>query len=213
MTRRSRWRRVVIILVGAIALLVGAFAVWYFRTRATFNKIEVVDPGRTGERVHEQGVFANYFPAKVSGRRPGVLLLGGSEGGIAGQTNDAARTIQAEGYSVLVPSYFGAPGEPKHLERIPLETFDRALAWLRARPEIDPDRLVIGGVSKGAEAALLVASRHPELRAVVAGAPSSVVWPGIKFGTLATPSSWTVGGRPLRCCPTVRSGSACFEAT
>src|SRR5207302_3810304 len=60
---------------------------------------------------------------------------------------------------------------------------------------------VIGGVSKGAEAALLVATRHPELRAVVAGAPSSVVWPGIKFGTLATPSSWTVGGRPLPMLP------------
>jgi len=201
MTQRRRWRRLVVVVASLIALSACAFAVWYVRTRNQFNKIEVVGPGSTGVRVREDGVFANYFPAKSSGRHPAVLLLGGSEGGIARGTNDAAKTIQAQGYSVLVPSYFGATGQPKHLELIPLETFDRALAWLKARSDVDPDRVVLGGISKGAEAALLVAPRHPELRAVVAGVPSSVVWPGIKFGTLRTRSSWTFHGRPLPMLP------------
>jgi hypothetical protein len=191
------------IIVPAIVLtlLVVAGGVQFLRARAAFNDIDIVDPGPSGQRVREDGLFASYFPARSGGRAPGVLFLGGSEGGISDKMTETAVALQREGYSVLVPSYFGAPGQPKHLELIPLETFDRALAWLRARPEVDPARLVLGGVSKGAEAALLVATRHPELRAVVAGVPSSVVWPGIKFGTLNNPSSWMLGGRPLPMLP------------
>jgi dienelactone hydrolase len=82
---------------------------------------------------------------------------------------------------------------------IPLEYFDTALAWLRRQPEVDPARIGIVGVSKGAEAALLVAVRHPELKAVIAALPSSVVWPGIVWE--GTPerinSSWSERGKPL----------------
>lgn len=42
-----------------------------------------------------------------------------------------------------------------------------------------------------------MASRHPELHAVVVGAPSSAVWPGIDFSGKDTGSSWTVDGKPL----------------
>lgn len=194
---RRRTRRVLIVGGLVVALLGGSGAFMFFRAKAAFEQIEIVDPGPHGLRIAEDGLFANYFPTKGSGQRPGVVLLGGSEGGLGDVGRQAAIALQLEGYSVLVPSYFGGPGQPRHLERIPLETFDRALAWLSARPEVDPDEIVLGGVSKGAEAALLVAARHPELRAVVAGVPSSVVWPGIKFGTLNTKSSWTLNGRPL----------------
>ncbi len=185
-------KRIIAIL---LVVVVGAGAFYYFRMRAMFNKIEIVDAGSTGRRIQEDGIFANYFPAAK--KSPGILLLGGSEGGLGSGTRDAAKTLQAQGYSVLTPSYFGAPGQPKHLELVPLETFDRALTWLRAQPEVDRDRVAIAGVSKGAEAALLVATRHPELRGVVAGVPSSFVWPGIEFGKLKTPSSWTLNGRAL----------------
>ena len=187
-------------LVGAgvvVSVLGGCGAFAYVRAKAAFERIEIVDPGPDGQRIVEDGLFANYFPAKGSTAGPGALLLGGSEGGLGAGARDAAVALQREGFSVLVPAYFGVPGQPRHLERVPLETFDRALAWLAARPEVDPQQLVVGGVSKGAEAALLVATRHPELRAVVAGVPSSVVWPGIRFSTLNTGSSWTRDGRPL----------------
>jgi dienelactone hydrolase len=81
-----------------------------------------------------------------------------------------------------------------------LETFDRALGWLTAQPEAPPGRLAVMGTSKGAEAAPLIALRHPELSAVIAAAPSSAVWPGINWDSvngLNAGSSWTSGGEPL----------------
>src|SRR5205807_1722624 len=72
----------------------------------------------------------------------------------------------------------------------------RALDWLAARPEVDPKRIAVDGGSKGAEAALVFASRDPRVRAVVVGMPSSVVWPGIDY-TPTPPSSWTWQGRDL----------------
>jgi dienelactone hydrolase len=55
-------------------------------------------------------------------------------------------------------------------------------------------------VSKGAEAALLLASRRPELRAVAAFAPSAVVFQSIAPGFPRT-SSWTRGGIELAYVP------------
>jgi uncharacterized protein len=195
MTRRTR--RVLTATGIFAALLCGVGTFMFLRTKAAFEQIDIVDPGPEGLRVAQDGVFANYFPAQGSGPHPGVVLLGGSEGGLSQGVRQAAVALQNEGYSVLTPSYFGGPDQPRHLEGVPLETFDRALAWLAARPEVDAGRIVLGGVSKGAEAALLVATRHPELRGVVAGVPSSVVWPGIRFTTLNTESSWTLEDRPL----------------
>jgi dienelactone hydrolase len=127
-----------------------------------------------------------------------VLLLGGSSGGIGTDVTQQAIDLQSKGFSVLSPSYFRAPGQPASLELVPLETFDRALDWLRRRPEVDPNRIAVVGHSKGAEAALLVGVRHPELRAVVAAAPSSVVWDGIDWSNPINPdSSWTSDGNAL----------------
>jgi hypothetical protein len=53
------------------------------------------------------------------------------------------------------------------------------------------------GISKGAELALLTASRNPEIRAVVVGVPSNVVWAGIDQSGGPVGSSWTFEGQPL----------------
>ena len=159
--------------------------------------VQVAPPGDTGRRVTEAGLLANYFPA--TGKASAVLLLGGSEGGLPLQTNDVAKALQAEGFSVLHLSYFRGPGQSPRVELIPLEYFNTALAWLRRQPEVDPARTGIIGVSKGAEAALVVAVRHPELKAVIGALPSSVVWPGIALERTSGPigSSWSEQGRPL----------------
>jgi dienelactone hydrolase len=113
--------------------------------------------------------------------------------------NNAAKALQTEGFSTLYLSYFGGPGQNVRLELIPLEHFATALAWLRRQPEVDPARLGIIGGSKGAEAALLVAVRHPELKAIIAASPSSVVWRGIVFEDTSAPisSSWSEQGAPV----------------
>lgn len=197
MSRRRKF-----LLAGALVialLLAGAGALWVLKPWAP--RSELVHPGPTGERVSERGLFANYFPVEGGVPGPAVLVLGGSEGGIDSSLKRQAIDLQMEGFSVLTPSYFGAPGQLGNLELVPLETFDRALNWLCSRPEVDPDRVAIMGHSKGAEAALLAATRHPEVRALVASAPSSVVWPGIDWTSFKADPSWTARGKPLSVLP------------
>jgi dienelactone hydrolase len=120
---------------------------------------------------------------------PALVAFGGSEGGLSGGLIYAG-DLTAAGYAVLALAYFGEAGLPQALVHVPLEYFDGALAWLAKRPEVRPDRLGVIGASRGGEAALLVASRHPELKAVVADAPSAYVW--------ADPAPpWTSDGLPL----------------
>lgn len=188
-------------LAVVVGLVAGAAAVvWFFNPFAP--PVVVTDPGSGGRRITENGLLANYFPPPDEGRHPGILLLGGSEGGIGAGTTRLAKALQAQGYAVLQPAYFRAPGMPERLELVPLELFDRALAWLKAQEEVDGERLAIVGGSKGAEAALILAARHPELRAVVAGMPSSVAWQGLDWNFLkmmANPpnGSWSFAGRPI----------------
>ena len=58
------------------------------------------------------------------------------------------------------------------------------------------DRVLVLGTSFGAEAALLTGARSCQVSAVVAFAPSDVVWAGIRPDGAAT-SHWTLGGKTL----------------
>lgn len=158
--------------------------------------IVVGDPGPSGVRIDKDGVFANFFAAERTGKRPAILLLGGSEGGLAAGDGGPINALTAEGFDVLYLCYFGCPAGPPQLVDVPLETFERGLAFLRAQPGVDARRIAIVGGSKGAEAALLVAARDPKLKAVVAAMPSSVAWPGVANSAAMHPS-WTVGGSPV----------------
>lgn len=139
------------------------------------------------------GVY--YPPAKPGG--PTLLVLGGSEGGFAG-SGAMAKSLAEEGYGALAISYFKGPGQAQILEEIPLETFAHAIDWLSARPETGRRRIGLIGVSKGAEAGLLVAARDPRICSVVAAVPSSVAWQGVNPANFASGKpSWTEGGQPL----------------
>jgi dienelactone hydrolase len=192
------WKRKTGIGCGAVILLLIAAigAAYYFRLFVP--GVEVVEPGPTGRRVSQSGMLGNFYPGRGPGRRPALLLLGGSEGGIGKGSKRSALALQGEGFSVLSLSYHRAPGQLPHLELIPLETFSTAITWLQRQAEVDSGRIGIVGVSKGAEAALLAATRDPRIKAVLAAAPSSVAWQGASFdrdGDFA--SSWTERGRPL----------------
>ncbi len=124
----------------------------------------------------------------------GVLVLLGSSGRI-----DAERAALLARHGALACSirWFGDPGQPPGACEVPLETFFGALD--RLAPECD--RLAIVGLSYGAEAALLIGAHDPRVSAVVALAPSAVVWAnsGPGFDGLSAPprSKWTLGGRAL----------------
>jgi len=105
---------------------------------------------------------------------------------------------------VLALGYFGTENLPKDLERIPIETVDRAVEWLAKQQGVDSSRIVVLGRSKGAELALVAAANGPRIKGVIAIAPSSVIWEGISQSKESL-SSWTVGGKDIPFAPYVKS--------
>ena len=148
--------------------------------------------------VTEQGLVADlYVPANSRGRRPALIILGGSEGGLGSAAAGDSRVLARHGYVTLHLAYFDAPGLPKDLGLIPLEYFNTAIDWLRRRPEVDPERIGIEGGSIGSEVALIVAANNPEIKVVVATMPTGIVWPGIVHTDGPPPSTFTFRGKPL----------------
>jgi pimeloyl-ACP methyl ester carboxylesterase len=142
------------------------------------------------------GVFAC---ADTRERVPGVLALGGSDGGVP---TYFPRLLERERCACLALAYHATPKTQPNLVEVPLERLERALRWLRAHPKVAPrdGRVAVVGASKGAELALVLAATFPDLVGpVVAYTPSSVVWSGIDFSAAAPPmrSSWSKGGTPL----------------
>lgn len=126
----------------------------------------------------EDGVVGDLYCPDGPGPYVAVILLGGSEGGSRWSANTlhVQRLLDA-GDCALSLAYFGLPGLPAQLREIPLEYFENALAMLAHGPRIVPDRYAIVGGSRGGELALLLASRYPEIKAVVAISPASVLFP------------------------------------
>lgn len=88
--------------------------------------------------------------------------------------------------------WFGGAGQQPGPWEVPIELFLHRVEALAERA----DRVVLLGTSFGSEAALLAGSLSPRVEAVVAFAPSDVVWAGITEEGRVT-SHWTVGGEPL----------------
>lgn len=185
--------------VVAVVLLAGAggFLWLMFKPNAPAR---LAAAGPTGTRVVAGNVFGNYYQGRSSSAaRAAVLILGGSEGGLSSEVAAEARLLQQHGFNTLQLAYFNAPGKGSKLERVPLEQFYQALDWLKRQPGTDAERLGIVGYSKGAEAALLVATRYPRVKAIVLGMPSNVAWDALSmrsylFGGI---SSWTEGGKDI----------------
>lgn len=147
--------------------------------------------------VRDNGLFGAFYAPEGSGRHPALLVLGGSEGGLAASSGVGISFVK-QGYAVLALAYFQEEGLPKSLENIPLEYFDTAIDWLQQQPDVDPDSIGVIGGSRGSEAALLLASRNPSIKAVMAFAPSGVVWQGLNFANpMNMGPAWTIDGKAL----------------
>jgi dienelactone hydrolase len=154
-------------------------------------------------RPKTDGFYGDFFaPRTTARRRPGILLFGGSEGGLS-TTADAA-LYASHGYPTLALAYFGEPGLPTDLHDIPLEYFAKALRWLARQPGVDPSKLVVNGVSRGSEAAQLLGIDYPQLvHAVIAMVPGSGSSCGIprfngRVGSArCIGAAWTFRGKPV----------------
>jgi dienelactone hydrolase len=152
-------------------------------------------PGVKRIEVRDDGLYGTLFVPAGDGPFPAIVLLSGSGGGLS---EPQAALYAAHGYAALALAYFRAGHLPDDLVRIPLEYFERAIAWLESRPEIDGDRLAVGGASRGGELSLLLASRFPQFKAVVANVPSAIVYGGYgKTEEDYLKPAWTHGGEPV----------------
>lgn len=132
-----------------------------------------------------------------------IIVLGGSEGNDNIPVNLGARFAR-EGIAALGLRYWNAPGLPDELVEVPLESVERAAAFLHSERF---DKVGVYGISKGGELALLSASLMPELGCVAALSPLDHAMPGITgSGGIASKgiserSSWTWRGKPVPCAP------------
>jgi len=141
-------------------------------------------------KLDEVGFIGSYYELSNTSSKKPVIVLGGSEGGIP---EKLAEGIASLGYPTLAVAYFREGKLPEELEKIPLDYFENAKTWLKEKDGILNDNIVLVGWSKGAELALLLASKDSTYNHVVAIAPSSVVWAGIlKDWTKVPRSSWVM---------------------
>ena len=133
--------------------------------------------------VKEDGIIANFYYTEGRQSQRPIIFFGGSDGGnIIGRERILQRKIQSyvdQGYAVLSLSYFNyylEPTLPKSLTHIPLEYFDTAIEWITKQPGVKSDGVAVYGNSRGGELALLLASRLPEIKLVIAVVPSAYIW-------------------------------------
>ncbi|MED5621242.1 dienelactone hydrolase family protein [Ideonella sp. BN130291] len=140
---------------------------------------------------------AFWFAANATGPRPAVVLLhgcGGPYGKQQGQLSERMRSyaslLNTEGWHVLVTDSLTPRGERELCTqrtgtRAVTQTQRRrdalgALRWLAARPDVDPQRLVLLGWSNGGSTVLASTRRnHPEVaRSDIAPRAAVAFYPG-----------------------------------
>jgi dienelactone hydrolase len=144
-----------------------------------------------------------YAPAKPS-HDLAVVLIGGSEGGLQ-LADEIAPQLVSAGYVVLGVDYHDGWRPGRKLDLVPIETFTAAVKWLYASP-FKPGKVAVIGDSRGSEGALLTGIHDPDVSAVLAFVPSSVVWGATDNDATRHHSAWSWGGQELLCANCVGDG-------
>jgi len=138
---------------------------------------------RYPSKVGELAAYVSVRPSSVK-RRPAIVwLLGGFDNGI-GETawlpakpdNDqSVRAFREVGIVLMFPSLRGGSGNPGRREGFFGEVDDviSAADSLASLPDVDPQRIYLGGHSTGGTLALLVAETTERFRAVFAFGPAA----------------------------------------
>jgi dienelactone hydrolase len=190
-TNTQDWGRIGITTVLAIIALI-LFVDWPIWAECPGKDVQNMQA--TGSMVPGVGFDGEFYPPPGSPKKLGILVLGGSDGDIPGRR---AKLIAEDGFPTLALAYFKTKRTPEYLDIIPLEYFDEPIEWLKKNKLTQGGRIVVIGESKGAELALLLASRKPGISGVVAFVPSAVVFQGIPKNYRPPRSSWSYRGEPL----------------
>lgn len=108
-----------------------------------------------------------------SGRHPAVVLNHGGFDGFSLSFLAAARRWREAGFAVAASEYRGEGESPGTADYAGGEVSDvlRLVRWVRARPEVDPERIAMVGYSRGATVALLAAARGADVDPIVVYSP------------------------------------------
>lgn len=170
------WRLLVI--PGALGLLVFVLYPLTVAVNATNRPVTPLGPGRPSDHglAYEDVVIRTVDDVHLSGwyvpSRNGaaVVVLHG-----AGSTRSAVLrhgTILARrGYGVLMPDTRGhgrSEGRAMDLGWYGDADIDAAVTFLAARPDVDPERIGLVGLSMGGEQAIAATGSDPRIKAVIA---------------------------------------------
>lgn len=171
------------------------------RNDETLARTEITRRTRA-EGVERRDVDADGVPAELylpagEGPHPGVVLLGGSEGGRPKGVRPWL--LASHGYAVLGAAYFGTEGAPAdYLVEVPVEAVERAVDWFAAHDSVRSEPLGMIGTSVGSELAFLLASRIEAVNTVVGIVPSGVVFQGLGENYQPEDTAmWAVDGEPV----------------
>ena len=120
-----------------------------------------------------------------------VICFGGSDGSPNFET---AKRLAEEGYETFALFMYGMKNQEQTLRKIPLEQFEDAISYINKNIK-DNKPISVLGASKGAEYALNLASKYPEIDNLILIAPSSYNFAGLDFKDYG--SSWTYKGEEL----------------
>ena len=152
------------------------------------------------EKIDKHNLVADFHFPKDKKNLPVLILVGGGSKGEYEWINQMTQIIASHGYATVTLPYNNVTPLPKYLENVPLEYFFDAIDWIKQKPMIDPEKIIIAGGSRGGELALLLASLDPDITGVIAIEPSHVVWQGLPhnpFNIIWPKASWTLHGKSL----------------
>lgn len=190
MSKRTKWiiAVIVLIIIVPVVAVLAIRAVNHYRYASDWDpdvRPDTYSGSLDGLEVEEiANGYARGFrltppdPADIP-----VVVFGGSEGG----TNfELAAEIAHAGYDTYPTYFFSAEGQREDLTEVPID---------EVLPPIDGPVILIGQ-SKGAELALNLAARNPDVVGVIALMPSDYSYQGLGSG-MESVSSWTYEGDPV----------------
>ncbi len=164
------------------------------RAEASYERAWVT-PDVTVTAVDEAGVVGRlHLPGADD--LPGLVVVGGSDGGLGGPTT--AALLSGHGVAALSLAYWNHPGTPDALRDIDVEVVGRACDWLRSRPGVRDERPTVLGISRGGELAMLAGALMPDrVGSVVSMVGSALAWGGFGVGVDDNDTAWRFGGEPV----------------
>lgn len=126
--------------------------------------------------VKEHGFYGIYHKsAYAKDSKKVVIVIGGSEGNENIPMN-VGKMFAEQGIDALGICYWNVEGLPDNLVQVPIDPFEKAVAWLK---QAGYKKIFIYGISKGGELALLVASLLPDICGVISLSPMHCIWGGM----------------------------------